>query len=75
MLCWLLVGLLDTSGCPAGAEAEARGARAVGRRWPPGKAGGAEWRRQAADRTSGGQQARAADCSQHSKGDDSLIFF
>jgi len=39
----------------------------------PGEAGVADGRRQPAARTSGGQRAGAADCSQHSKGEDSLI--
>jgi len=41
----------------------------------PGEAGVADRRRQPAARTSGGQRAGAvaADCSQHGKGEDSLI--
>jgi len=37
------------------------------------EAGVAEGRRLPAARISGGQRAGAADCSQHSKGEDSLI--
>jgi len=39
----------------------------------PGEAGVADGRRQPAARTSGGQRAGVADCSQHSKGEASLI--